>query len=386
MRALSPVIRRLQAGERQAGQRRNILLHDSRERGQLARGLVLPDKVETREDVAVAERLLRAWDEGPDSDRVDLWTEIRQRQNGFRDVLASGDPVLLARYLCNVARHQATHGIMQGDLEYDRIARDASYRDFMLLMTKDKLVALAEALGAIPVENPEQGPWGDNLGLDADELVTAISSRLGIDIAPPDIDGGLLKLRTGHGDFGERDLNAIFTAHLVRNVAGEGKRICEIGGGGGRVAYWSVRMGAAAYTLIDLPHVNVVQGYYLMKALGADAVGLHGEAESANHLVRIRPAHTLAELVANEFDLVLNQDSFPEMHPDTVADYLSWVAAGRWPRLLSINQEARAMYGGGRRQISLPQIAGEINGLARRERFPYWLRKGYVVELYAPTG
>lgn len=66
-----------------------------------------------------------------------------------------------------------------------------------------------------------------------------------------------------------------------------------------------------------------------MKALGAQRIGLNGEAENAEHLVRIRPAHALTELEASEFDLVLNQDSFPEMHPDTVADYLNWVAAGR---------------------------------------------------------
>lgn len=44
------------------------------------------------------------------------------------------------------------------------------------------------------------------------------------------------------------------------------------------------------------------------------------------------------------------------------------------------------MNGRGRRQISVPNIAVEVGGLARRYRFPYWLRKGYVVELYAPTG
>ncbi len=381
MKVLSPVIGRLEQRRR-----RNILLHESPARGPRALGGVMPYKTESAEDVEIAERLLQAWDEPAwRSERVDLWTEIREGQDGFRTVLASKDPVRLARYLCNVARHEASRGITQGDLEYDRIVRDASYRDFILLMTKDKLVALAEALGVIPVENPEQGPWGENLGRDADELVTAISNRLGVDIAPPDVDGGLLKLKTGRGDFGERDFNAIFTAQLVRSLVGERRRICEIGGGSGRVAYWSVRMGASAYTLVDLPHVNVVQGYYLMKALGADVVGLYGEAETPKHIVRIRPAHALGELEATEFDLVLNQDSFPEMHPDTVTDYLSWVAAGRGPRLLSINHESRPTYGGGRRQISVAQMAGECHGLERRERFPYWLRKGYVVELYSPT-
>ena len=298
--------------------------------------------------------------------------------------MASGEPRRLARYLCNVARHDASRGLTQGDLEYERILQDVSYRDFILLMTHDKLVALAEALGFIALENPEQGRWGKNLGLDADALVTGISKSLGVDITPPNLDGGLLKMRTGHGYFNERDLNAVFTAHMVRGIAGNGQSICEIGGGSGRVAYWSVRMSAASYTLIDLPHANVVQGYYLMKALGSDRVRLYGEAEKPGQLVRIYPCQALGTLDASAFDIVVNQDSFPEMHRDTVADYLRWVRAGRRPRLVSINQESQAMYQG-RRQVSVPEVAAGVVGLERCQRFPYWLRKGYVVEVYSPV-
>ena len=185
-----------------------------------------------------------------------------------------------ARYLCNVSRHDAAVGITQGDDEYKRIAWSGSYRDFLALMTKDKLVSLAEAVGSLPVENPEEGLSGVNLNTDPDELVASISRQLGVDIAPPDIDGGLFKLEHAVLHlFHERDANAIFTAWLLKRVLGgrTAPRICEIGAGSGRVAYWIRRLGLASHTIIDLPHVNVVQGYYLLKTVPADQVVLYGE-------------------------------------------------------------------------------------------------------------
>jgi len=59
----------------------------------------------------------------------------------------------LARYLCNMSRQDATIGTVQGDQEFKKISRDSNYRQFIALMTKDKLVSLAEAVGAIPCEN-----------------------------------------------------------------------------------------------------------------------------------------------------------------------------------------------------------------------------------------
>jgi hypothetical protein len=39
---------------------------------------------------------------------------------------------------------------------------------------KDRLLALAEALGCIPMESPEQGRWGQKFTLDPDEVVSRI--------------------------------------------------------------------------------------------------------------------------------------------------------------------------------------------------------------------
>jgi hypothetical protein len=390
--AYVPGLRRLVTrGERK--RHLQILQHDPGRRPPTVASLLVPDKVATADDVAIAGRLLdafraatRSGSEASNPARVDVWTIIASHQARFASILGRGDPEELAGYLCNVSRHDASEGITQGHREYDRIVRDGAYRDFLALMAKDKLVSLAEAVGSLPVENPEQGPFGVSLHTDPDELVATISQRLGVSIAPPDIDGGLLKLETGQGLFGERDANAIFTAHLLRRVlAGhEAPRICEIGGGSGRAAYWSQRLGLASYTIIDLPHVNVVQGYYLLKSLAGKRVVLYGEQtpEDEPAALVIWPNHAIAEIASPDYDLVLNQDSMPEMNPDIVDDYLRWIRLACRGLFMSINHESRPAYGTGLRHVSVPEAVEAIGGFERQDRFPYWLRRGYVVELY----
>jgi hypothetical protein len=97
--------------------------------------------------------------------------------------------------------------------------------------------------------------------------------------------------------------------------------------------------------------------------------------------VRVLPTHAIDE-VRETFDLVLNQDSFPEMHPTTVRDYLGWIGRVCSGRLLSINHESRTTNGDVLRRGGVPMIIEEHGGFERLDRFPYWLRKGYVAELY----
>lgn len=359
-------------------------------------GSIVPDKTPAPGDVAIATRLLAAHrratesapaEPGDAAGNRDVWTVIAERQGRFASILERDDAEELAAYLCNVSRHDASHGITQGEGEYRRIVVDGAYRGFLLTMAWDKLVSLAEAVGAIPVENPEQGAYGEPPSQTPAELVDLISLRIGISIEPPDVDGGLLKLATGRGRFGERDANAIYTAWLMRAITdgrGELPRVCEIGGGSGRVAYWSHRLGLVSYTIVDLPMVNVVQGYYALKNLPGDAVSLFGEAPvgATPGRLQILPPHAIAELTEPVFDVVLNQDSFPEMHAGTVAEYLTWIRTCCAGRLVSINHESEPPGVEGQSQVNVPEAIARAGGFAHERRSPYWLRRGYVVESY----
>lgn len=339
--------------------------------------VLVPDKPAGADDVAIADRLLasyRAATAREPARRPDVWTQIAERQRGFDEVLAAGDAERVARYLCNVSRHDASHGITQGEAAYRRLRGVPPYRAFIARMARDKLVSLAEAVGALPAENPEQGAFGKTVGLQLGELVDRISAQVGISVSPPDIDGGLLKIDTGRGLFGERDANAIYTAWLLKGLAPES--VCEIGGGSGRVAYWSARLGLVPYTLIDLPRTNVVQGYYLLKTL--PSVALYGEPQAAD--VTVLPDHAIGEPLPR-FDVVLNQDSFPEIAREVVVEYLAWIRANA-ERFVSINHENAPSGAAGARQLNVHELLSGADGFELQQRWPYWLRRGYVVETY----
>src|SRR5690606_39293177 len=83
-----------------------------------------------------------------------------------------------------------------------------------------------------------------------------------------------------------------------------------------------------------------------------------------------------------KFDLVYNQDSFPEMHPDYSIGYLR-TARGVAPALLSINQESEGVQTAEARMPLVSDLVARAGGYRRVYRFPHWLRVGYVEELYS---
>lgn len=354
---------------------------------------IIPDIAATSRDIEIARRLLRAYKLSLAGyvkrveDYEDIWSHIKVQQPTFFAALGSEDPAVLASYLCNMSRHDATHGTVQGYREYLKIRFNPFYRQYISRVIKDKLVLLAEAVGAIACENPEQGVWGKNFSLPIDQLVRAIESKIGLKISPPEIDGGLLKIIGASAQFHERDLNAIFTAWSISNILqniSDGS-ICEIGAGTGRVAYWSWQMGIKSYSIIDLPHINVLQGFYLLKALPDVNIRLYGEPVQANEQDReiaILPTYGVQTLSPRSFDLVLNQDSFPEIHADIVRDYLMRIREISRKYFLSINHESCPPGEGDFTHISVQQIIDEVGGYQKLFRTPYWLRRGYVMQLY----
>lgn len=345
-------------------------------------------------DIQITERLLRAYklsvknESESAGERDDIWSYIRDNQPALFAALGSEDPSKLATYLCNMCRHDATHGTVQGYLEYQKLKYNPLYFGYVSRVIKDKLVLLAEAVGAIGCENPEQGAWGANFRLSIDQLVEAIEHEIGVDITPPAIDGGLLKIKGSKAQFHERDLNAIYTAWELSGTLENypNASICEIGAGTGRVAYWSLRFGVKSYSIIDLAHINVLQGFYLLKALPDANIRLYGEPAQElqqGQEIAILPTHAIKDFPSQKFDLVLNQDSFPEIHADIVRNYLKRIREISRQYFLSINHESCPPGVGDKfTHISVQQLIDEVGGYEKLSRVPYWLRKGYVIQLY----
>lgn len=355
---------------------------------------IVPNIEPTDEDIEISERLLGSYKYCVEIEKQTIerkkdghWLEVEKTQSKFLQILDNNNPLELAEYLCNMSRQDATNGTVQGDLEYERITKDPEYRDFIALMTKDRLVSFAEAIGVLPCENPEQGPWGESIYVDIDLLEQEIEVALGIDITPPFIDGGLLKIVSKKSLFNERDINAMYTAWTLTNILQKKReaRICEIGAGSGRLAYWANRFGFETYTIFDLPRINVIQGYYLLKSLGKDKIVLFGENSdfSSSNKVVILPYFHIDKISEKKFDLVVNQDSFPEIDEDSVLNYLKWIKKTSKRFFYSINHESKPPSMGGGKQLNVANLISEVGGYRRESRALYWLRKGYVAEVYS---
>lgn len=342
----------------------------------------------TNEDLKLTERLLkvykRAIADRKKSSYEDMWIFLeRGPHSNFFELLKKENIKEIAFYLCNMSRMGITHGITQGEIEYNRITSDSIYRNWLGLFMLDELIALAEVLGVIPMENPEQGNYGMTIFSNIDEIVRKIESFLGISIIPSSIEGGAYKLKTKKGDFHYRDIASLYTAWRCRIILKNIKNpsMCEIGAGIGKTAYYSNLLGIKRYTIIDLPHINILQGFYLIKSLPWEKISLYGEKNNGN--ISILPDFEFAKTNGKVFDLTLNQDSFPEIDKKTVLDYLNKIKLHTKDLFLSINQESQnTMMIGDLKQHIVSELVSEARGFEKVYRFSYWLRKGYVEELF----
>jgi len=306
----------------------------------------------------------------------DLWTKIvAQHMPELVFILESADAPALARFLLSFGSEYTWFGGLTLGLDGYFQARDTGE---LASLYADKLACLAEAVGAAPRECPEQGDYAVLPARPVDELVAAIEQELGISIAPPRGVVYTVGLWSSSGPLHYRHFNALYSARLA---AGMGKRICEFGAGLGLTAMYAARWGATDYTIFDLPLVNVIAGHYLLCALGENAVSLYREPETAG-TVRVLPFWTCCEQSAQRFDVALNQDSFPEIDESLVRRYVDEIARTTTGHLISINQEAQAPIVDARRHLWIARLLSGDRRFARSRRSPYWLREGYVEEIY----
>ena len=314
----------------------------------------------------------------------DLWTGIvGSHLTSLIDALIAGETATLAKMFSSFGADYTWFGGIttgvDGFNHWDRDERMIAYSYF------DQLVSLGEALSVLPAENPEQGEngnWGKNIQRQPADVVARIEDKLGISIRPPvgimpvsgiALDGGALHYR---------HINALYTAVRARDLTEPGDAISEYGGGIGLVALYLHRFGRKDYTLYDLPIVNAVSAYFLIGALGDDAVCLEGEPAKPN-AVKIKTGESCHRERDKAFTLALNQDSFPEIDETIVRDYLGQIRRTTTKYFLSINHEVEHAKTSEAKHLNVSTLLTGEAGFQRFYRMPYWLRRGYVEELYA---
>jgi hypothetical protein len=318
-----------------------------------------------------------------------IWAWIFDaRQEQLATVLDEGDAAELAELMASMFDKDFVLGMAAGPLLRQTSRNRLSARAWEVKCL-DGLASLAEVVGVVPVEALEQGRAALAFQDGLEELVTAIEKQLGFGIGFPKVGaaGGLMVANrlitpdTPDQIYAALRLGDAIDLHL-KTDSGE-SNLLEIGGGYGGMCYWFLQRNpsTSAYTIVDLPIVNVLQAYFLGKALGPDRVSLFGEPPS---VVRILPDFAL-NATEGPVDVVANKDSFPEMPLETMQNYLGWISSTCTGFLYSYNQETGMEFMGERQGI-VHRAATDLDGLERVRRDRAWLREGYVEEIYLATG
>jgi SAM-dependent methyltransferase len=344
-----------------------------RERDELAAELhllkataITPAQAVEDDDGALVERIIAAYERsvGVTQQSESFWDNaFFNLKRDVHDALMAKDRRVLTEMLRDPGRTDLFYG-------FENLARSLAHgANYGGRNVHLDLMLLSEAMGVERSRNPE---YGEPTSLpDVESLLERLDDRLGCSLQFPNPFAGEVGLATSRGVASYRAVQAIFQAWRIVELvdAHSGARVLEIGAGLGRTAYYATQFGVSDYTIIDIPISNVAQAAFLGRALGTDAIRLFGEDGSG---VRILPPPVFLE-GDDSYDLVVNVDSLTELAPDVARSYAEAIEA-RAALFLSINHEHQA--------FTVRELFKQI-GLTATSRAPYWMRRGYVEELFA---
>lgn len=304
------------------------------------------------------------------ADAGPIWQDIAaSRHSQLIEALESGDALKLASVLDEFGLSQGVSGIEGNDIF--RFGDASCHEAFK---------QLARAIGVLPVFNPEQPSPTHNYCSDFNlPLLAKVEATIGIKLSVPDCFG--YRFQGEDGGIPTRLPQYCAAAFCALRQIGIPRHVLEIGAGLGNLGFITSQWGTSSYTVIDLPQIAVLSAYFMSKVVGEDHVWLHGE-QSARRFARFYPSTCFANAATLKYDLIFNSDSLPEMASEVQDGYMELISncLSRDGIFLSVNHESDAA---GQSRV---YDAVKRNGkLSIRNRSPFWMRPGYVTEIYQLT-
>jgi hypothetical protein len=323
---------------------------------------------EQAQDEALVERLVasyRSRSEAPTGQWSDIFLD---RHKDIHDSFARDDRARIREIL----RNPVSSDLMYGFDSTARSLREGGLRLEDRLAPKwtlDALVSFAEAIGARPVEYPENYYAGRIPSIEVETVLAQIERALGIELSFPNPYPAELGLPSTRGVISYRAPQALYQAWRIAQLLAESRTrsVVEIGGGLGRTAYYASLFGITDYTIVDIPVSSLAQGYFLGRTLGPDRISLAGEPMGPSNVKLVPPSAFLGS--DQRYALVVNVDSLTELGRPVAEQYCAAIQR-QAAAFLSINHEANEF------------TVGQLLPAHRAYRLPYWLRRGYVEELY----
>ena len=249
-------------------------------------------------------------------------------------------------------------------------------------LDKLTLIKLDHALGLNGISNPEGSAHippiypKTNCETQSDsDILRNIEHALGFSLKFPEFTGGIITTLSDFGIFSIRHLHYLWVAKRILELCPDrNSAIIEIGPGIGILGYYLDQLGYKDYTIIDLAYQNACQAYYLWKNLPHREFILSGEVEDPfsneyKESIKILHSTDFDNTSMGRYDLMVNIDGLTEY---SIEDAKRYIHSDCAPLLLSINHEVNL--------FRVIEIAEPFKHLVYR--FPFWLREGYVEELY----
>ena len=333
--------------------------------------------------IAAAQDLSSASD--PLIPATSIWGDLRQAHYArLTELVSRGDVAALVAHQSHLFRTEAVNGFTFGTT-FDTWPHRWNYLPVQIELS---VVQLAEAIGVLRAECHEQGAiafWRSIFS--EEELIEAIEGFFGLRVEQP-----------RYGDprgimFGGRFLTRETCSHLyaayrmrhaIERQAVDGPlNIVEIGAGFGGTCYWLRRLlgdRIARYVIVDLPEVALVQAFFLGNT-DPRALVLYGEDRpSTGGTIELMP-HTALNEIDFRPNVLINQDSMPEMPSTEVDRYLSWASSNLDGVFISFNQETLSASHGSM-QVWVAERVRAYPRLQLVSRDTSWDRRGYVEEIY----
>jgi hypothetical protein len=287
----------------------------------------------------------------------------------LRSALASGNVPRVARILADFGRSPAAEGSLGGPRQHRRAAEDPAFARIRALRTHDALTSLAEACGALRIENPDQGLWGFNVRRSSGELLDRIGEVLAMDVGPPSGIGGYLGIEAGEGRVLHlRMLEAIYSAWRIRQFMTllDLKWATEIGGATGLRALYANRLGVVRYSIVEDTILAAVQTYLL--AASKAGAGVRSNA---------------CEQFGSRAGLLFIEETSFEPSEQIELGRLRRARDAGVRAILSVNHEASISHDASGRTMG--ELVAALGGFRLAHRALHPVRPGYVEELFVAT-
>ena len=325
-------------------------------------------------DEALVKRIVAAYGRAQTGDLGDsMWKAFfATHHESIHQTLVDGRELAIIELLRNPAATDLFYGFDILNRTHHSLFAGKGVRNGYAKLCFDGLIRFAEAVGAIPLDNPET--WGARTADPSNvEDVLSKLAAAGIDLKAPNPFPQEHGLASPVGVISYRVPQALYQAYrikqLVKGIADP--RVLEIGAGLGRTAYYAHAMGIRNYTLVDIPLSAVAQAHFLGTTLGGKTVLLEGEHSTGESGIRIvGPATFLGE--DRRYDLIVNVDSLPEMDSAVATLYWKKIQIST-TQFLSINHEANS--------FRVRDLIKADLGAVSVHRGLYWMRRGYVEEV-----